>query len=81
MNTETTSITSARDALFSLESVHTRMEMATDLLYAVHEAAEFGHTQSNANALVALWEYMSRLTKEMETLIYAGIHAPAEVQA
>lgn len=72
--------TSARDVLFSLESVHTRMEMATELLYAVQEAAEYGHTKISANALMALWEHMSRLTKEMETLILAGIHAPAEVQ-
>lgn len=76
-----TKIASARDALFSLEPVHTRMEMATDLLYAVQEAAEYGRTNISANALMALWEYMSRLTKEMETLISAGIHAPAEVQA
>ena len=76
---ETTS-TSAKDALFSLESVHTRMEMATELLYAVQEAAEYGQTQISAKALMALWEHMHRLTAEMETLILAGIHAPVEVQ-
>lgn len=71
---------SARSALFDLDSLHTRMENALELLYAVYEAERQGNIPQalNARAVWSVWDYMSDITRKMGGTIRAGIHAKSK---
>lgn len=71
---------SARSALFDLDCLHTRMENALELLYAVYEAERQGNIPQalNAKAIWSVWDYMSDITRSMGGAIKAGIHVKSE---
>jgi len=73
---KTTSDNPARDAIFRLDQLQTKLENAASLLFAIYEAMErdTSSQKENASAVWGLWDYLTTLLEQSGALIEAGIH-------